>query len=68
VCAIQMIVDDESNEDKGGDMKGQEMLEGVILEDSRMWVEGERWRESGIDGTVWFGLDLRSVRSLAWHA
>lgn len=39
-----MIVEGlESNEGKGGDTKGQEKPEGAILEDSRMWVEGERW-------------------------
>jgi hypothetical protein len=36
----------ESNEGKGGDTKRQEKPEGAILEDSRMWVEGERWMES----------------------
>jgi hypothetical protein len=52
----------ESNEGKGGDTKRQEKLEGAILEDSRMWVEGGRWRESEsvvLMGTVWFGLALR---------
>ena len=33
-CAIRKIVDEESNEGKGEDMK--EVVEGVILEDSRM--------------------------------
>lgn len=40
-----MIVEEESNEGKGGDVKGQGKLEGVILEDSRMWVED---REAGV--------------------
>jgi hypothetical protein len=37
----------ESNEGKGGDRKGPEKPEGAILEDSRMWVEGERWMGCG---------------------
>jgi hypothetical protein len=54
-----MIVDGESKEGKGGDTKRQEKPEGAILEDSRMWVKGERWIESVVlMGTVWFGLDL----------
>ncbi len=70
VCAIQMIVDEESNEGKGGDTKGREKLEGVILEDSRMWVEGREMKKSDVDGTVWLGLVWTCVlfESSAWHA
>ena len=69
--AIQMIVEGESNEGKGGDTKGLETPEGAILEDSRMWVEGERWRwkESVVlMGTLalalWFGLGLLRSRAI----
>ena len=56
----------ESNEGKGGDTKRQEKPEGAILEDSRMWVDGES-RSLGLVlmGTVWFRLVLRSRALLA---
>ena len=36
-CYLKDCVD-ETNEGKGEDMKGFVVIEGVILEDSRMWV------------------------------
>jgi hypothetical protein len=51
-----MIVEEESNEGKEGDVKVQEELEGVILEDSRTWVEGEDEEDDGVDDLVWFDL------------
>lgn len=47
-----MIVEEESNEGKGGDVKVQEGLEGVILEDSSTWVEGEDEEDDGVDDLV----------------
>jgi hypothetical protein len=58
-----MIVEEESNEGKGGDVKGQGKLEGVILEDSRMWVEGEDEEDDGVDDLVW--VDLLEELALA---
>jgi hypothetical protein len=58
-----MIVEEESNEGKGGDVKGQGKLEGVILEDSRMWVDGEDEEDDGVDDLVW--VDLLEELALA---